>query len=77
MKGLSDEERWDDTFAPAYLQVIEYLGGNPAYLESVAIAIKKLFCGKVTDFYKYEKLFLTEDIKLLLTHQFERLSAAE
>jgi AAA ATPase domain len=67
--GLSDEERWDDA--------IEYLGGNPAYLESVSIAIKKLFGGKVGEFCKYEQLFLTEDIKSLLTHQFDRLSAAE
>jgi AAA ATPase domain len=68
-KGLSDEDRWDDA--------IEYLGGNPAYLKSVAIAIKKLFGGKVDEFYKYEELFLTEDIKLLLNYQFGRLSAAE
>jgi hypothetical protein len=68
-KGLSDEERWDDA--------IEYLGGNPGYLESVSIAIKKLFGGKVNEFYKYEELFLTENIKSLLTHQFGRLSTAE
>jgi hypothetical protein len=68
-KGLSDENRWD--------YAIEYLGGNPAYLESVSIAIQKLFGGKVSEFCKYEELFLTEDIKSLLTHQFYRLSAAE
>ncbi len=75
--GLSDEERWDDAFAPAYLQVIEYLGGNPAYLESVSIAVKKLFGSKVGEFCKYEELFLTEEIESLLTHQFSRLSIAE
>ncbi len=68
-KGLSDEERWDDA--------IDYLGGNPAYLESVSIAIKKLFSGKVGEFCKYEELFLTEEIESLLTHQFGRLSTAE
>jgi ATPase domain predominantly from Archaea len=68
-KGLSDEDRWD--------YASEYLGGNPAYLESVSIAINKLFGGKVSEFCKYERLFLTEDIKSLLTHQFDRLSAAE
>jgi hypothetical protein len=68
-KGLSDEDRWDD--------VIEYLGGNPAYLESVSIAINKLFGGKVAEFYNYEELFLTEDIKSLLNHQFSRLSVSE
>ena len=68
-KGLSDEERWD--------YAIEYLGGNPAYLKSVAIAINKLFGGKVGEFCKYEELFLTEEIGSLLTHQFERLSPAE
>jgi DNA polymerase III delta prime subunit len=68
-KGLSAEDRWD--------YAIEYLGGNPAYLESVSIAIQKLFGGKVSEFCKYEELFLTEDIKSLLTHQFYRLSAAE
>jgi hypothetical protein len=68
-KGLSDEDRWD--------YAIEYLGGNPAYLESVSIAIKKLFGGKVGEFCKYEELFLTEEIESLLTHQFGRLSTAE
>ncbi len=68
-KGLSDEDRWD--------YAIEYLGGNPAYLESVSIAIKKLLGGKVNEFCKYEELFLTEYIKLLLNYQFGRLSAAE
>jgi AAA domain len=68
-KGLSDEDRWD--------YAIDYLGGNPAYLESVSIAINKLFGGKVSEFCKYEELFLTEDIKSMLTRQFNRLSAAE
>ncbi len=68
-KGLSDEDRWDYT--------IDYLGGNPAYLESVSIAINKLFSGKVAEFCKYEELFLTEDIKSLLDHQFRRLSGSE
>jgi AAA domain len=68
-KGLSDEDRWD--------YAIEYLGGNPAYLESVSIAIKKLFGGKVGEFCKHEELFLTEEIESLLTHQFSRLSTVE
>jgi hypothetical protein len=68
-KGLSDEERWDSA--------IEYLSGNPAYLESISIAIRKLFNGKVSEFCKYEELFLTEDIKSLLTFQFDRLSISE
>jgi AAA ATPase domain len=68
-KGLSDEDRWDDA--------IDYLGGNPAYLESVSIAVNKLFGGKVAEFCKYEELFLTEDIKSLLTHQFSRSSGSE
>lgn len=68
-KGLSDEERWD--------YAIEYLGGNPAYLKSVAIAINKLFGGKIGEFCKYEELFLTEEIGSLLTHQLDRLSTAE
>jgi AAA domain len=67
--GLRDEEQWDD--------VIEYLGGNPAYLESVSIAINKLFGGKVSEFCKYEELFLTEDIASRLTHQFNRFSGSE
>jgi hypothetical protein len=68
-KGLSDEDRWD--------YAIDYLGGNPAYLKSVAIAINKLFGGKVDEFCKYEELYLTEEIGSLLTHQFNRLSSAE
>jgi hypothetical protein len=68
-KGLSDEDRWDDA--------IDYLSGNPAYLESVSISINKLFGGKVAEFCKYEELFLTEDIKSMLNHQFRRLSGLE
>jgi hypothetical protein len=67
--GLRDEENWDDA--------IEYLGGNPAYLESVSIAINKLFGGKVSEFCKYEELFLTEEIASRLTHQFNRFSDSE
>jgi AAA ATPase domain len=67
--GLRDEEQWDDA--------IEYLGGNPAYLESVSIAINKLFGGKVSEFCKYEELFLTEEIASRLTHQFNRFSDSE
>ena len=69
VNGLSDEDRWD--------YVIDYLGGNPAYLESVSIWVNKLFGGKVDEFCKYEELFLTEDIKSLLNDTFVRLSAAE
>jgi hypothetical protein len=68
-RGLSDEDRWD--------YAINYLGGNPTYLESVSIAIKKFFGGKVSEFCKYEELFLTEDIKSMLTCQFDRLSVGE
>jgi DNA-binding MarR family transcriptional regulator len=53
------------------------MSGNPAYLESVSFAINQLFSGKVADFCKYEELFLTEDIKSLLNHQFRRLSVSE
>ena len=67
--GLRDEEQWDDA--------IEYLGGNPAYLESVSIAINNLFGGKVSEFCKYEELFLTEEIESRLTHQFNRFSDSE
>jgi hypothetical protein len=69
VKGLSDEDRWDDA--------IEYLGGNPAYLESCRSQVEKLFSGKVGKFCRYEELFLTEDIRSLLTDQFDRLSVAE
>jgi hypothetical protein len=68
-RGLSDDDRWDDA--------IDYLDGNPAYLESVSIAINKLFGGKVAEFCKYEELYLTEDIKSLLNQQFSRLSVSE
>ena len=68
-KGLSDEDRWE--------YAIDYLGGNPAYLESVSIAINNLFDGNVDEFCKYKELFLTEEIESLLTHQFNRLSTVE
>jgi NB-ARC domain len=68
-KGLSNEEHWD--------QAIEHLGGHPSYLESIAIVINKLFSSKVSEFCKYESLFLTEEIKLSLNYQLQRLSQSE
>jgi NB-ARC domain len=68
-KGLKDEDHWD--------HAIEHLGGHPSYLESIAIVINKLFSGKVSEFCKYESLFLTEEIKSILNYQLQRLSQSE
>jgi AAA ATPase domain len=68
-RGLSEDNKWGDA--------ISYLGGNPYYLSVVAIAIEKLFGGRVDEFCKYPELFLTAEIKSILDSQFDLLSQTE
>ena len=68
-KGLIDEDKWDEAS--------EYIGGNPAYLMAVSIAINQLFGGRVGEFCKCPELFLTEEVRASLSWQFDRLSKPE
>lgn len=61
-KGLNNEETW--------LNLVELYEGNPTYLNSIAILIKTIFEGKVSEFLQEGEgeLILTEDIKLNLNY---------
>lgn len=68
-KGLIDEDRWP--------QLIETYQGHPLWLKITAKTIKELFAGRVGEFIKYETIFLSEDLKANLQHQFNRLALVE
>ena len=67
--GLKDEESW--------LTLIELYEGNPVYLKNIAILIRKIFLGKVSEFLTEDSLLLTEDIKSRCNELFTRLSPIE
>jgi hypothetical protein len=66
---LVDEDSWEE--------VIESYGGNPKYLEIVATSIKKSFGGKVSCVCRLEQIFMTTQLKAILTRQIDRLSSLE
>jgi NB-ARC domain len=68
-KGLVDEDRWEEA--------IESYGGNPKYLEIVATSIKKSFGGKVSCVCRLERIFMSTQLKVILTRQIDRLSPLE
>ncbi|NTW21047.1 MAG: AAA family ATPase [Nostocales cyanobacterium W4_Combined_metabat2_030] len=67
--GLKDEDKW--------LTLLNLYAGNPVYLKEIAILIKNIFAGRVSEFLTEDSLILTEDIKIMLKELFERLSAIE
>jgi hypothetical protein len=67
-QGCSDEESW--------LELLELYQGNPLWLKLVSILIKDIFNGSVSKYLQGE-LVLPEDLKDLLTIQFERLTETE
>lgn len=67
--GLKDEEKW--------LTLLNLYEGNRVYLKDIAILIKNIFGGKVSEFLTEESLILTEDIQFMLNELFKRLSAIE
>ncbi|OKH37396.1 hypothetical protein NIES2119_14220 [[Phormidium ambiguum] IAM M-71] len=67
--GLKDEESW--------VKLIELYEGNPVYLKDIAILIKKIFLGKVSEFFTENTLHLTEDMKFRFSELFARLTPIE
>ena len=65
---LKDEENW--------LNLIKLYEGNPAYLQRIAILIRNIFQGRISEFLS-EELLLTEDMKYQLNELFNRLSTVE
>lgn len=66
---LKDEASW--------LTLLNRYEGHPVYLKDIAILIKSIFGGKVSEFLQAESLLLTEDMKFLLSELLDRLSALE
>ncbi|KOR34818.1 ATPase domain-containing protein [Planktothricoides sp. SR001] len=66
---LKDEASW--------LNLLNRYEGHPVYLKDIAILIKSIFGGKVSDFLQAESLLLTEDMKFTIRELFDRLSALE
>lgn len=59
------------------MRAIGYFGGNPLWLKIWAGMIHELFNGKISEWFKYEPLFLGEDLNLVLQQQCDRLSDIE
>jgi hypothetical protein len=67
--GLKDEDSW--------LKLINLYEGNPVYLKSIAMAIKKIFDGDVAEFLADKSLIITKDMQYNFHHLFNRLSPRE
>ena len=67
--GLKDEDRW--------LKLINLYEGNPVYLKSIAILIKKIFDGEVAEFLAENSLIITKDMQYNFHQLFNRLSPRE
>ncbi|MGB8688474.1 MAG: NB-ARC domain-containing protein [Microcoleus sp.] len=67
--GLKDEDSW--------LKLINLYEGNPVYLKSIAMAIKKIFVGDVAEFLADHSLIITKDMQYNFHQLFNRLSPRE
>jgi hypothetical protein len=68
-RGIVNSDRWVDS--------IGYYGGNPRWLNAIATIIKDLFGGRIEDFCQDRRLLLTNDLKLVLQSQSDRLAEIE
>ncbi|MFB8798404.1 MAG: hypothetical protein U7126_30195 [Microcoleus sp.] len=67
--GLKDEDSW--------LKLINLYEGNPVYLKSIAISIKKIFDGDVAEFLADKSLIITKDMQYNFHQLFNRISPRE
>jgi hypothetical protein len=67
--GLKDEDSW--------LNLINLYEGNPVYLKSIAILIKKIFDGEVAEFLAENSLIITKDMQYNFHQLFKRISPRE
>ncbi|MGB8686691.1 MAG: NB-ARC domain-containing protein [Microcoleus sp.] len=67
--GLKDEDSW--------LKLINLYEGNPVYLKSISMAIKKIFDGDVAEFFADNSLIITKDMQYNFHQLFNRLSPRE
>jgi AAA ATPase domain len=68
-RGIVNGDKW--------AKEIDYYCGNPLYINVVATTIRDLFGGRIDDFCQDRRLFLTNDLKLILQRQYDRLSQVE
>jgi NB-ARC domain len=68
-RGIINGDRWVESMA--------YYGGNPLWLNVIATTIKDLFGGRIDDFCQDGRLFLPNDLKLILRNQYDRLAEIE
>lgn len=67
--GLKNEESW--------LKLINLYEGNPVYLKSIAISIKKIFDGDVAEFLADNSLIITKNMQDNFNQLFNKLSPTE
>ncbi len=67
--GLKDEDSW--------LKLINLYEGNPVYLKSIAILIKKIFDGEVAEFLAENSLIITKNMQDNFNQLFNKLSPIE
>ncbi|MEA5508243.1 ATP-binding protein [Crocosphaera sp. UHCC 0190] len=68
-KTLKDEDRW--------LELINLYEGNIVYLKDIAILIKDIYSGKVSDFLSENSLVITKNMQYHFRLLFDRLSPVE
>lgn len=67
--GLKNEDSW--------LKLINLYEGNPVYLKSIAISIKKIFDGDVAEFLADDSLIITKNMQDNFNQLFNKLSPIE
>ncbi|WP_293128204.1 hypothetical protein [Microcoleus sp. bin38.metabat.b11b12b14.051] len=67
--GLKNEDSW--------LKLINLYEGNPVYLKSIAISIKKIFDGDVAEFLADNSLIITKNMQDNFNQLFNKLSPIE
>ncbi|MEK0182462.1 NB-ARC domain-containing protein [Microcoleus anatoxicus] len=67
--GLKDEGSW--------LKLLNLYEGNPVYLKSIAMAIKRIFDGNIAEFLADNSLIITKDMQYNFNQLFNRLSPIE
>lgn len=68
-EGLVLDEHW--------IKTIELYRGHPFWLKSVAVMIRDILEGNAAEFFQYDRLLLTEEIKYQLERQWTRISDSE
>jgi NB-ARC domain len=76
-RGIVNSDRWVDSILVPRGYANGYYGGNPRWLNMIATTIKDMFGGRIEDFCQDSRLLLTNDLKLILQSQFDRLAEIE